>query len=55
MNGIEGLICGQKVIDIGAPIKIPVRKGILGRIIVVRNFISSSLPNIFSASPSRTL
>ena len=27
MDGTEGLVCGQKVVDTGAPIKIPVGKG----------------------------
>ena len=32
MDGTEGLVCGQRVVDTGAPIKIPVKKGTLGQI-----------------------
>ena len=32
MDGTEGLVCGQRVVDTGAPIKIPVGKGTLGQI-----------------------
>ncbi|KAG1378498.1 hypothetical protein G6F61_005781 [Rhizopus arrhizus] len=35
MDGTEGLVRGQKVIDTGAPITIPVGKEVLGRIINV--------------------
>ena len=35
MDGTEGLVRGQKVIDTGAPIRIPVGKGTLGRIMNV--------------------
>ena len=35
MDGTEGLVRGQKVVDTGAPIKIPVGKGTLGRIMNV--------------------
>jgi len=35
MDGTEGLVRGQKVVDTGAPIKIPVGNGVLGRIINV--------------------
>lgn len=35
MDGTEGLVRGQKVIDTGAPIKIPVGPGTLGRIMNV--------------------
>jgi len=35
MDGTEGLVRGQKVVDTGAPIRIPVGKGTLGRIMNV--------------------
>ncbi|KAG0171200.1 atp2, beta subunit of the F1 sector of mitochondrial F1F0 ATP synthase, partial [Apophysomyces sp. BC1015] len=35
MDGTEGLVRGQKVVDTGAPITIPVGKEVLGRIINV--------------------
>ncbi|KAJ3527056.1 hypothetical protein NM688_g8179 [Phlebia brevispora] len=35
MDGTEGLVRGQKVIDTGAPIQVPVGKGTLGRIMNV--------------------
>ena len=35
MDGTEGLVRGQKVVDVGAPITIPVGPETLGRIINV--------------------
>merc|ERR1719163_1079428 len=35
MDATEGLVRGQKVVDMGAPIKVPVGEGTLGRIINV--------------------